>query len=247
MIGYTLLARDDRIGSVDDFYFDDSSWKVRYLVAETGKWLPGRLILLSPVSIGEPNWGAKVLPMELTREQIEDSPGIDRDMPVSRRRELELNQYFNWPVYWAPGAAFSPVAQPVRGRDGADDQGSEHDDDDEAVSSLRSADEVTGYHIKATDGEIGHVEDLLVDDEEWVIRYLVVDTRNWLPGRKVIVSPQWIEKVSWDEKRIFVDIFKDLIESGPEYDPDIHLNRDYEEQLYELYGKAKYWESMSVE
>ncbi len=106
---------------------------------------------------------------------------------------------------------------------------------------LRSTKEVEGYYIRATDGEIGHVEDFVVDDEEWAIRYVVVDTRNWLPGRKVLVSPRWISHLSWPQKEVYVDLTRDETKSAPEWDPDAPLDRQYEMRLHEHYGRPPYW------
>ncbi len=106
---------------------------------------------------------------------------------------------------------------------------------------LRSAAKVTGYHIEATDGEIGHVEDFIIDDETWEIRYMVVDTRNRLPGKKVLIAPRWIHQVSWDNSKVYVNLSREAIENEPEYHSD-DFNREYEEKLHDRYGWPKYWD-----
>jgi len=176
----------------------------------------------------------------LSRQQIENSPGIDADKTVSRQHETELHRYYGWPAYWAvyppPGEAAQipnvPTVEPGEGEEDKESEGDPH---------LRSVREVTGYHIQATDGEIGHVEDFVFDDESWSIRYTVVDTRNWLPGRKVLVAPAWVKSIRWDERKVHVDMSRGSIEKGPEYDPSEPVNREYEARLYDYYGRPKYW------
>lgn len=226
--GYTLRATDDDVGKTREFYFDDRSWTVRYLVADTGNWLVDRLVLLSPASLGNPDWERKVFPVKLTVEQVEKSPRINADEPVSRQMEIDLHGYYSWAPYWH-GAAYLAAAQVSAQKER---KGDPH---------LRSTREVIGYHIQATDGEIGHVDDFVVDDESWAIRYMVVDTRNWLPGKKVLVAPQWTADMDWAGRRVSVDLGKKVIENGPEFDPSLPVNREYEVRLYDYYGRPHYW------
>jgi sporulation protein YlmC with PRC-barrel domain len=106
---------------------------------------------------------------------------------------------------------------------------------------LRSTHDVSGYHIQATDGEIGHVEDFIIDDETWAIRYLIVDTRNWWPGKRILVSPQWIERVSWNESKVFVNLSREAIKASPEYSIESVPTRDYEAGLHLHYDRLGYW------
>jgi hypothetical protein len=236
------VAVDARIGSVHDIAFDDRTWTIRYIIADTGKWLPGRLVLLSPASFGEPDWSDHSIAVSLTKQQIENSPSIDADKTVSRQHETELHKYYGWPAYWTyppPGEMhFVPPLAPVR------ENGGEPEDTDtpiEQESHLRGVKEVIGYTIEATNGDIGHVEDFILQDDVWMIRYAVVDTRNWLPGQKVLVSPLWITAIRWDERTVHVDLTREAIKSGPEYDPAQPVNRDYEVRLYDFHGRPKYW------
>jgi sporulation protein YlmC with PRC-barrel domain len=240
--GYRLLATDGKIGSVEDFLFDDQNWTNRYLVADTGHWLPGKLVLISPVSLAKPDWREGVFPVRLTREQIQNSPGIDTHKPVSRQHETELHRYYGWPAYWAAYAGpesemetAEVAAASYEARRQAAVRTSEGD------PHLRSIREVTGYSIHASDGEIGHVEDFIVDADNWVIRYMVVDTRKWLSGKEVLVAPRWIREVRWDERSVHVDLSKEQIKHGPPFDPTQPVNREYEVQLYDYYGRPKYW------
>ncbi len=244
--GYRIRATDGEIGKAHDLYFDDSQWRVRYLVVDTGTWLPGRRVLVSPVSLGQPDWSNHVIPVALNREQIEKSPSVAADKPVSRQLEQELVTHFGWPMYWAPppsptnpGAAGTPPAPPAPQieREQAQSGGGVHGGD----PHLRSLQEVTGYSILAQDGEVGHVEDLVIDDEDWAVRYIVVDTRNWLPGRKVILAPHWFEKFDWRHSKAVVELNRQTIKESPPYNPDQPVNRDYEGNLYDYYGRPAYW------
>lgn len=238
--GYVLKATDGEIGRCKDFLFDDRFWTIRHMVADTGKWLPGRKILISPVALEKPDWGEGRFPVRMTKKEIEDSPDLKTDEPVSRQREVGLFQYYGWPYYWVGGHVWGAVDFPEQPY-GAMAEMEPEDDSDSGDEHLRSANEVTGYHIQATDDEIGHVEDFLVDDSNWVIRYLVVDTRNWLPGKKVLVSPAWAEAVDWGDSKVMVNMTRDQIKNGPEFDPSVLVDREYEEALHNYYRRVGYW------
>ena len=215
--GYDIVPLDDtKTGEVDDYYFDDESARIRYLVLGTGPWLFGKQVLISPVALGKPDWKTQTLVVPLTKEQIQNSPDIDLAKPVTRQTEGRLHRYYGWPVDWG-----------FPRRDGD--------------THLRSSKEVIGYHVQARDGEIGHLEDLIVDDDVWLIRYLVIDTRNWLPGKKVLISPTWLDEVSWLERKLYVDHLRQEIRESPEYDAAAPVNREYEEKLYDYYGRPRYW------
>ncbi len=248
MRGYGLRAIDKDLGSVDDFYFDDRLWEIRYLVADTGNWLPGRNVLISPEALEPSNWEDKVFPLTLTSTEIEDSPGIETDLPFSLQKEKELRLFFKWREYWdddvfiqpsgftpmsVPGGeAIEPVVKDGRTLSGKLN-GNPH---------LRSANEVQGYYIGAQDGEIGHVDDFIVDDTSWQIRYLIVDTHNWLPGKKVLMAHEWVSSIDWNKQTVEVDMTRDTIEKSPEYDPNQPINREYEVRMYDFYGKPHDWE-----
>ncbi len=232
---YALGAKDDEVGTVHDFLFDSETWKVRYLVADTGKWLPGRKVLIAATAVDKPNWEAQLIPIELTKEQVRNSPDIEVDKPVSRQKEIELHKYYGWIPYWGAGyggVAPAPPPQPITEPAETEAKGD---------PNLRSCREVKGYHLHATEGEIGHVDDFIVDDEGWSVRYLVVDTRNWLPGKDVLISPQWVGQISWEQREVYVDLTKETVKHSPTYDPSAPVNREYETRLYDYYGRPKYW------
>jgi len=240
--GYDIGATDGDIGKLDDFYFDDESWTIRYLVAETGSWLLNRKVLISPFALGKADLSKKRVNVTLTKKQVEESPSIDTDKPVSRQHEASYLDYYGYPHYWGGPYLWGPVTYPQLS-DAAQRRNEEARAEREEGNDLhlRSANKVTGYHIEATDGDIGHVEDFIIDGETWEIRYIVVDTQNWWPGKKVLVAPQWIGRVSWNDSKVYVDLSRETIKNGPEYHPDA-LNRKYEETLYDYYKRPKYWD-----
>lgn len=188
--GLKLSARDGEIGKVKEFYFDDENWTVRYMVADTGGWLTGRQVLISPHALGTPQLDAGIIPVNLAKKEIEESPSIGTDSPVSRQFERTYFAYYNLSPYWGGPHLWGPSYYPYPADARTIQQASESPNDREGDSHLRSTAEVSTYRIQARDGEIGHVEDSLIDDETWSIRYLVADTRNWWPGKKVLVSPE---------------------------------------------------------
>ena len=218
MIGYAIRATDGDLGKVREFYFDDATWTIRYMVAETGSWLSGRKVLISLVALGKPDWGSRTFSVNLTCDQVRNSPDIDTERPVYRQHEAELHKYYQWPLYWEGGygGTFGITPYPLFEQPllPGSPEPERHDD-----PHLRSTRHVTGYHIHATDGEIGHVEDFIVDDEKWKLRYLVVNTGDWLPGRKVIISHQWIKSVNWADNSVYLDRSRESVKNSPELDP----------------------------
>jgi uncharacterized protein YrrD len=236
--GYKLDARDGEIGTVQEFYFDDQSWTVRYLIADTGGWLSGRQVLISPYALDPADESGKVIPVDLTKTQIEKSPSLDTDKPVSRQYEWDYYSYYGWPGYWGGGYAWGLSGYPRRGQARWSDASRRTNVDD---LHLRSTADVTGRNIQAQDGEIGHVEDFVIDDETWTIRYLIVDTRNWWPGKKVLISTQWIERISWEEFKVFINLTREAIKQGPEYTDQTLITRDHEMKLHRHHNREGYW------
>ncbi len=236
--GYALKCLDGACGKVKDFYFDDRFWTIRYLVADTGGWLNGRQVLLSPYALGAVNGAEEEITVALTKKQIEGSPTVDSDKPVSHQFEEDYYGYYGWPSYWGGMHSWGPYPYLIRDRDKwAGYLRSERTWD----PHLRSIRDVDGHHIQAADGEIGHVEDFILDHDTWAIRYLVVNTRNWWPGKKVLISPQWIERVSWSESKVFVDLSRESIKGSPEYTELSLFDRELETRLYHHYDRRAYW------
>jgi sporulation protein YlmC with PRC-barrel domain len=205
--GDTIAARDGEIGKVDEVYFDDEDWRVRYFVVETGGWLSGRKVLISPVCVDRSKSSEHALAVGLSRKQVEQSPPIDADKPVDRQYEEAYARYYGYPLYWAPPEATMVLAP----EPGAERKLKEAERKAEA-SHLRSSGEVVGYAIHAADGKIGHVEDIRVDDRNWAVSDLVVDTRDWLPGRKVLVPPSAVEDIDWRSKGVRLRLRREEVE-----------------------------------
>ena len=213
--GYSIKASDGEIGSVANFLFSDADWRIKWLVADTGNWLPGRRVLLHPSLFGEPDAQSRQFAVGLTRQQVEDSPHISTDKPVSRQMEERLYDYYSWDPTWGAnfamsGAMAGAMSEPLY-ESGAR-TGASHGD-----PYLRSAAEVSGYHIHAKDGDIGHVGDFLVGDEGWTIRYLKVETSNWWMGESVFISPRAIRKIDWSERMATVTLTRAEIKASKPY------------------------------
>ena len=224
--GSTIIAMDGAIGEIDDFYFDDESWAVRYLVVNTGAWLFRREVLISPISIERVEETNNRVYVNLTRDQVKDSPDIDTQKPVSRQHETAFMDYYGYPYYWGGPYLWGDTAFPatlanppaVESQIAAAATARRRESEESYDEHLRNADEVKGYHIEAADGEIGHVHNFVIDDTDWAIRFIVIKTGGWLSSRKTLISPQSIERISWTESKMFVSLTKDQIAGNPKYD-----------------------------
>src|SRR6202789_3309145 len=253
--GCCIGATDGTIGEVKDLYFDDEAWVIRYLVVGTGSWLENRKVLISPFALSQPQWAQKLLRASLTKEQVKNSPNIDTDMPVSRQHEIQYLKYYNYPWYgggaglWGIGA--TPALMPLGGAYEwpADSYGqirAEHDREgsnerEKGDHHLRSYNAIQKYSIHASDGDIGHVAGLLVDDETWAIRYLIVDTSNWGLGHQALVAPQWIRDVSWPHSYVTITLSRGELKDAPQYDAMSPVDRAQEIDLFNYYGRPGYW------
>jgi hypothetical protein len=227
---FTIRATDGDIGRVDHFLFDDAQWTLRYVVVDTGEWLPGRRVLVSPRNVAHINVGSHTVELDLTKERIYGSPGIDEAMPVSRQKETEFHDYYDYPYYWTflggtgsraawshpAGAVLPPLpGRPARG--GQRQAGSD--------PHLRSSKEIAGYAVQASDGEMGYVRDAIVDDENWMVRYVVIRTGSWLGGHDVMVPAGRVTQIDWEGSRVHFDGTRDEIRNSAHYDPATVLNR----------------------
>ena len=236
--GYELHGLDGDMGKVAEFYFDDHHWTIRYLVADTGTWLVGRQVLISPYALSGIHTDKKFIAIEMTKKQIEDSPSLASDKPVSRQYEEEYYGFYGWPMYWDGPFMWGPYPNIVHDRELAKKMVKIEKAWD---PYLRSTHEVSNYNIQASDGEIGHVSDFIVDDDTWAIRYLIIDTQNWWPGKKVLISPRWIERVSWKDSKVFVSLTRESIKQAPEYNDELFITRDFETALHRHYNQNEYW------
>ena len=235
---FSLNSYDGEIGKVEQFYFDDRHWTIRYLVANTGSWLTGRQVLLSPYALVEVSSADEHISVNLTKKQIEESPSLISDKPVSRQFEQEYYGYYEWPMYWAGPYMWGSYSDIMRDRSNWLESSPDLKQWD---PHLRSTSEVATYSIEASDGEIGHVVDFIIDDETWAIRYLIIETGDWWSGKKVLLSPRWIKHVSWSESKVIINLPRDIIKQSPEYSEGSLLSRDYEEALHQHYNCQGYW------
>jgi len=227
--GYRLLASDGEIGKLKQVFFDDQHWKVRYLVVHTGNWLLGREVLVVPSVITAIDEEEGHLEVNMTREQIRNCPPVSSEQPVSRHYEQEYYRYYGWDPYWEGDPLFGQM--PDLSPPPADMEPEEPEN-----PHLRSSNEVTGYAIHAADSEFGQVKDFLLDDQSWSIRYLEIDIRNWLPGRKVLIAPAWIRNIDWHNSEVEVSMASDVIQTAPVYDETRVVSHEYEVELYKHYG-----------
>ena len=245
--GLVVRATDGELGTVNEVYFDDTSWAVRYLTVETGGWLGGREVLISPMSIVGADWQSKRLDVALTQKQVKNSPDIDTHKPVSRQQEAAYLSYYGYPYYWdGPhlwGSGYYPMglAAPEFSSVAADSNRQESAD-----SHLRSSQAITGYRIEAIDGEIGHLDRFIIDEEAWAIRYLEVATQNWWPGKKVLLPPAWVRHIDWAQSTVQVGVTKKAIQHCEEHIDGTPISREYENRLYFHYGRPPYWLSSSA-
>jgi len=229
--GATIRATDGEIGKVSDFYFDDKEWAVRYVVVDTGNWLVGRRVLIAPAAFGRYDREAQELPVDLTRTQVENAPGIDAERPVSRQYEIDLSTYYGWPAYWPPLSTLAPTVPytgagtevPVDLPDAAASAGGERAGGDPHLASSR---DLIGCRLEARDGRIGGVDDLILDDETWRIGYMVVDTGRLLSGKKVVLAPSWVQRVDWDNSAVHVDLDRQSVENSSEFDSATILDQE---------------------
>jgi uncharacterized protein YrrD len=253
--GYKLRETNGDIGNVREVYFDNQAWCVRYFIVETGLWLFGRKVLISPVAITGIDTANAVITVNLTREQVKKSPDISTDAPISRLIETQLYQHYGWPEYWGSNNAVNlgmgypfgvssiaptTVVQPATESE-VEREVKTMEDQQIFESHLHSSQEVTGYHVSAKDDDIGRVHDYIIDDVNWSMRYFVVDASGWLPNLKILLATEWIDSISWDESRVYVNLPKDVIANGPPYDPAVPITREYETLLFASFKRPGYW------
>lgn len=240
LLGYQLLAKDGHMGKVHNFLFNDEDWKIRYLVVDTGPWILGRKVLISLLALGQPVWASETFPVDLTREQVKSSPDVDLAKPVSRQYEERLFKHYSWPTYWSMGAAIPgpPAYVPQQLFSKQEDQTYKEID-----SHLRSAKELFGYQVNALEGDVGTLTDFIVEDEDWDIRYMVVDISSWLGSEKqILVALEWVSNIDVAREEALIDLSQDAVKFSPAFDPSLPVNRQYEEVIYDYYGRPKYWQ-----
>ena len=244
LIGFDLKETDGDIGEVVDFYFDDQSWTVRYVIVKTGNWFSGKKVLISPQAFQQPDWENEEIAVNLTQEQIKNSPDIDTEKPVSRQQEEQLNNYYPWVGYWGDvhdAGIFGQMPSDLYYEDVTPPPASTVTDTDLSTENndqhLHSTEDVDGYNIHAVDGEIGKVVDFIVDDSTWKMKYFVVETGSWLNSKKVLLSTRWIKEVNWENSTVIVNIPIEAVKNSPEFDVTEPVKEAAERMLFTYYGK----------
>lgn len=230
LVDCKIQAIDGELGKMDEFYFDDRTWVIRYMIVDTSNWISGKRVLLSPTVIQQPDMANKQILVRLTKNQIQDSPDIDTKRLVSHQTSHDFSDVDYWPAYGM--ATLPPPIVPVIGNLPKEDSGY-------TDPHLRSTDDVIGYNISALDGELGHIDDIIINDDSWTIQYWIVKTKNWLPGKKVLISPQSINDISWEDEKVYVDMTTDSIKNSPEYDPSKPIYMEHHEEEWTVnYSRA---------
>lgn len=240
---YTANASDGEVGKVVNFLVDDERWAVRYLVVETGGFFDRRPVLISPLSVRQAEDAVRSFRLSLTKDKVKGAPSIDVDLPVSRQHEREFNLFYGYPYYWGMRGTWGMAASPALLASAQPTEADRSEPDGDA--HLRSVKELRGYHVQGADEAIGHIQEFVVDDETWEIRYLIVDTSNWWFGKKVLIAPRWASGVRWGEHMVDVDLTRDDIKNSPEWEGIEALNREYEIRLHDHYQRPPYWHTSS--
>lgn len=231
LTGYTLQAEDGEIGRCKDFLLDAETWTIRYMVADTRKWLPGRKVLITPNSLGEADWEEQDFPVNLTREQIRNAPALDEDAPVTREYEIWWHEHFGWSHYWGAGTmSEAPPVRPII----------KQTEPDLENPNLHSLDRLQGYNLQATDGVIGSVEDLIIEDSAWKVLYLAADTgTTFFTGKKVLIPTVRLLGIRWRQFRVEVGLSVDQIQNSPPFDPSQPVNRVETTRYYDYAGRPR--------
>lgn len=234
---YSLETKDGLKGKVKDFLFDEELWIIRYLEADFGNIFRHKKVLIPRIFLKMPEWDNQHFPVDILQKEIEKCPDLDDRVPVSREYEKELSKHYSINYYWPygysapPGAVFYPP-RPLK-------PPAKIVDEKDLDTHLRSYQEVVGYHIRAIDGKMGHVEDIIVDYEDWQIVYLVADTSNWLPwSKKVLLTIDWLKEISYADREVSIDLKTESIEKAPEYDPSSPVAIEYEKDLHDFYSRS---------
>jgi sporulation protein YlmC with PRC-barrel domain len=236
LVGYSIETNDGKEGKIKDFLFDEDNWTIRYLEADFGSFFKDKRVILPIDAIIHPNWENNQIMLNISKEQIEFSPTPEDVPTITREYEQRLYEYYGYPMYWGtgyvppmPSGAYYP-ARPLnvpRNRQLSEDA---------MDSSLRSFKDIEGYNIRAVDDTLGHVEDLIVDEADWQLVYLIVDTSNWLPwSKKVMLAIDWMEEISYVDREVRVNLDTDTIKDAPDYKSDKPIEMSYEHELSEYY------------
>ena len=238
LIGYTIQATNGKKGKVYDLLFDDETWIARYLEADLGTLFSQKRVLIPRLYLLEPVWEEKHFPIKLTVKKIENSPDMETDLPFSRQYEKKLMDHYEIKPYWPVNISAYTARKSMLNSDTPLKTPENNLNEDQIETHLRSFSEIQGYTVNSTDDRFGHIDDLIIDDTDWQIMHVIVDTSNLLPWSKKVMLPiEVVSKISFLNREATVNLLKEAIENAPEYDPAIPVNAEYEKVLYDFYGR----------
>jgi len=238
LVGCTVNVKDCELGKVNEFYFDDIAWSIRYLVVKAGNWMSERILLIPQAALGAADWKSGRFNINLTMKQVKNSPDIDTDKIITRQTEIDLFNYYSLHYYWGNEFYARPIIMDSFKSFTNLKMVAEEDEFSQDLNNnqyLLSTNKVKGYNIHANDGEIGHVEDYILDDENWNLRFLIVDTHNWKPGKKVLILPRWIKHIDNDQSKVFLNLSQESVKNIPEFDPSQPIGTNYDTELFNHY------------
>ncbi len=241
-----MRTGDDTVGTLSDLYMDERSWSVRHLVVDTGSILNRHHVLISPQAVRPPpdegDWPGGDIPVVISAEQVRESPDVPSKLPISRQSEMSLFSYYGWTPYWGLQEGLYPLPAAINVPETQKRQTARTEEEDPYLISVG---ELTGYHVAAADGDLGHVEDVVVDIQTWLVRYLVIDTKNWLPGKTIVASTEWVTDLKPVDALVAVDLTRDTLKAIPPYRENEPITRSYEQTVHDRTGRKGYWEESS--
>jgi hypothetical protein len=233
-----VSAADGDIGSIQDFLLDDERWSVRYLMVETSGFLDRQQVLISPISFRQADWSGTQFHLALTKEEVRMSPSIDTNRPVSRQQEIDLSGYYGYPNYWNNSGLWGMSDYPGSLAAERWRELSVQNAENLAGIHVRCASEIRGYQVQGSDAPIGDIENFIIDDQTWEVRFLVIDASSWWGGERVLVAPRWATRIGWDERQVYVDLPRQLVKNCPKWSSTLEINREYEVRLHDYYGRT---------
>ncbi len=202
--GFRVMAEGGEVGRIHDCFFDESSRHIRYLVVRTGSWLLGRDVIIVPSHVRDLSLEDEQLTTDLTKDELKNSPDVDTEKPISRRREIEYLSYYGMPMYWGSMPGIPPTGAPTPPE-------AAPEDGDDTASELRSAREITGYALQSQDGPAGTIKDIVFSPETWAVTHLLVRTGGWFSGKEIAVAIKWVEEIDWSRAVVGVDMPNDRL------------------------------------
>ncbi|PSL50806.1 PRC-barrel domain protein [Salsuginibacillus halophilus] len=244
---FGVITSDGELGKIDDVYMDEDQWVIRYLVVNRKPLLPGGKVLVSPIAVERMDINGQTIHLNVTKEELEEAPGKEEAEPITRKKELELHHHFGYGYYWPAQGMWGSFPYPHQLRVEAPHHQRPQELPNEEEIKVRSLKEMTGdwsgYDVEGSDGDIGTIDDVIVEDDTWNIRYISVDTGRLFSTGHAVLSSSWILHTEDEEKKVRVKMARHEVQAAPEYVPGQPLDREFEERLFDHYDQEKYWEA----